>query len=376
VNGYPTWYDPDDDRTALAAWSRLAEPVDDAAGAFVRRVGAAEALGYVLRGGGAGLAVASRWRARLPDLDPHRDLADLAAVGGRLVVPADDEWPLRLGDLEVPPLCLWVRGPLRLDTACNRAAAIVGARASTEYGVRVAAEFARRSAELGITVVSGAAYGIDAAAHAGALVARGATVAVLASGVDRAYPRGNEPLLDRIAAEGLVVSEVPPRSAPTRTRFVHRNRLIAALADATLVVEAGLRSGASITAKHANKLNRPVGAVPGPITSPASAGCHRLLRDGCICVTSAEELAELVDPLSAAPAEQPLALTSMDELTPLDLRVLDALPLGSTAGLHSLARVAGLDLPTLTAGLGRLELAGLAERAGGGWRRALTSGGT
>jgi DNA processing protein len=373
VNALPSWYDPDDERTARAAWSRLTEPVDAPADAFVRRVGAAEALGHVLRGGGAGLAVAARWRSRLPDLDPREDLRELASVGGRLVVPGDDEWPHRLDDLEVPPFCLWVRGPLRLDTACGRAAAIVGARASTEYGVRVAALFATRCAELGITVVSGAAYGIDGAAHVGSLVGGGATVAVLASGVDRAYPRGNAPLLDRIAAEGLVVSEVPPGSAPTRSRFVQRNRLIAALADATLVVEAGVRSGASITASHAAKLNRPVGAVPGPITSPASAGCHRLLRTGCVCVTSAEELAELVDPLGTALAPS-LPLTPVDELAPADLRVLDALPVSSTAGVHSLARVAGLDLPALVAGLGRLELAGLAERAGGGWRRAAAGG--
>jgi DNA processing protein len=373
VNSFPTWYDPDDDRTARAAWSRLTEPVDAAADAFVRRVGAAEALGHVLRGGGAGLAVASRWRSRLPDLDPGRDLRQLAAAGGRLVVPGDDEWPARLDDLAVPPFCLWIRGPMPLDAACGRAAAIVGARASTEYGVRVAARFAQNCAELGITVVSGAAYGVDAAAHVGSLVARGATVAVLASGVDRAYPRGNASLLDRIAAEGVVVSEVPPGSAPTRSRFVQRNRLIAALADATLVVEAGVRSGASITASHAAKLNRPVGAVPGPITSPASAGCHQLLRNGCVCVTSAEELAELVDPFGA-PSAPPLPLTPKDELSPEDLRVLDALPVSGSAGVHSLARVAGLDLPTLVAGLGRLELGGMAERAGGGWRRAPAGG--
>jgi DNA processing protein len=370
MSAVPSWYDAEDELTARAAWSRLTEPVDPGAHAFVEREGAAEALGHVLRGGGAGLAVASRWRPRLADLDPRRDLRELAAVGGRLVVPGDDEWPSGLDDLEVPPFCLWVRGPLRLDAVCARAAAIVGARASTAYGTRIAADFARECAVMGITVVSGAAYGIDAAAHLGALAGGGATVAVLAGGVDRAYPRGNEPLLDRIAAEGLVVSEVPPRSAPTRSRFVQRNRLIAALADATLVVEAGVRSGASITAKHAGKLNRPVGAVPGPITSAASAGSHRLLRDGCVCVTSAEELAELVDPLGASLGAQGLPLVSVDDLPPVDLRVLDALPLGGSAGVHSLARVAGLDLPTLTAGLGRLELAGLAERDGGGWRRA------
>ncbi len=371
MNALPSWFDPDDERTARAAWSRLTEPTDGGAEAFVRREGAAAALGYVLRGGGAGLAVASRWRSRLPELDPPRDLAALAAVGGRLVVPGDPEWSSRLDDLEVPPFCLWARGPLPLAAATPRAAAIVGARASTEYGERLAAAFAHRCAERGVAVISGAAYGIDAAAHVGALAAGGGTVAVLASGVDRPYPRGNAPLLDRIAAEGLVLSEVPPGSSPTRSRFVHRNRVIAALADATLVVEAGLRSGASITATQAARLNRPVGAVPGPVTSPASAGCHQLLRTGCVCVTSGDELVELVDPLGAALPEQ-LALpsTPLDELAPADLRVLDALPLRGSAPVDSLARVAALDLPAVVAGLGRLELGGLATRAGNGWRRA------
>jgi DNA processing protein len=370
VSSLPQWYDPGDERTALAAWSRLTEPTDARADAFVRREGAAAALGHVLRGGGAGLASAARWRSRLPDLDPRRDLRELAAVRGRLVVPGDEEWPARLDELEVPPFCLWVRGPRRLDAVTARAAAIVGARASTDYGVRVAASFAGECAERGITVVSGAAYGIDAAAHLGALAHGGATVAVLASGVDRPYPRGNAPMLDRIAAEGVVVSEVPPGSAPTRGRFVQRNRVIAALADATLVVEAGLRSGASITAGQAGKLNRPVGVVPGPITSPASAGCHQLLRDGCVCVTSAQELAELVDPFGFTPPGQPaLPLTPLDELDPADLRVLDALPVRSSAPVESLARVAGLDVAAIVAGLGRLELGGLAVRAGGGWRR-------
>src|SRR5919202_779922 len=260
----PGWFDPDDERTARAAWSRLTDPVDGAAVAFVQREGAAAALGYVLRGGGAGLGVAARWRSRLPDLDPAEDLRVLAAAGGRLVVPGDAEWPSGVDDLEVPPFCLWVRGPLPLDVATARAAAVVGARASTAYGNAVAVSLAKRCAELGVTAVSGAAYGIDAAAHSGALDVPGATVAVLASGVDRPYPRGNAPLIDRIAREGLVVSEVPPGSSPTRSRFVNRNRLIAALADATLVVEAGVRSGAAITARAAVALNRPVGAVPGP----------------------------------------------------------------------------------------------------------------
>jgi DNA processing protein len=367
---YPSWFDPEDERTALAAWSRLTEPLDGRALTFVRRNGAGPALGFVLRGGGAGVAVAGRWRVRLPDLDPVRDLRRLADVGGRLVVPGDPEWPERVDDLEVPPFCLWLRGPLDLAAVTARSAALVGARASTEYGVRLAARFAQELAGYGVAVVSGAAYGIDAAAHTGALVGRGATVAVLAGGVDRAYPRGNEPLLDQIATEGVIVSEVPPGSSPTRSRFVHRNRLIAALADATLVVEAGLRSGASITAGAAGTLGRAVGAVPGPVTSPASAGCHQLLRDGCVCVTSTRDLLELVDPFGAVLPEQAvLPLMAHDDLSPTDLRVFDALPARGTASIESLSRVAGLDLPTLVAGLGRLELGGLAVRSGGGWRR-------
>jgi DNA processing protein len=370
VISLPAWFDPDDELTARAAWSRLTEPGDAAAETFVRRESATAALGHVLRGGGAGLAVAARWRSRLPGLDPTRDLAALAAAGGRLVVPGSPEWSPRLDELAVPPFCLWVRGPLRLGGAAARAAAIVGARASTEYGEGLAARFAHRCAERDVAVVSGAAYGIDAAAHLGALAGGGGTVAVLASGVDRPYPRGNAPLLDRIAAEGLVVSEVPPGSSPTRSRFVHRNRLIAALADATVVVEAGLRSGASITATEAGRLNRPVGAVPGPVTSPASAGCHRLLRSGCVCVTSGDELVELVDPVGTALPDRPAPATALDDLAPADLRVLDALPLRGSAPLDSVARVAALDLPAVVAGLGRLELGGLATRVGNGWRRA------
>lgn len=370
------WFDPDDDRMSRAAWSRMTEPDDLGAARLVTRYGAGPALGLVLSGGDRTVGVEDRWRARVAGLDPRRDLATLDRFRGRLIVPGDPEWPSLLDSLgERRPFCLWARGAARLSDAARRAAAIVGARASTEYGEHTARELAFGCAERGISVVSGAAYGIDAAAHLGALACGGPTVAVLACGVDRPYPRGNVDLIERIADEGLVVSEVPPGSAPTRNRFVHRNRLIAALAAATVIVEAGWRSGASITAKEADALGRCLGAVPGPVTSAASAGCHRLLRDGAICVTTAAEVAELVDPIGSAAVQQPPLVRALhDDLPEVDLRVLDALPLRQPRPSTSLAAVAGLDLPTLAASLGRLELLGLAVRTPRGWRRSPTSG--
>jgi DNA processing protein len=369
----PAWFDPADDRTARAVWSRLTEPGDVTAAAFVTRHGPSGALRRVLAMGDADPAVMSRWCSRLPAADPRRDLAVLRRFGGRLVVPGDAEWPEALDPLgDRRPFCLWVRGPHDLAAASSRAVAVVGARASTEYGETLARELAFGSAERGVAVVSGAAYGIDAAAHEGALAAAGRTVAVLACGVDRAYPRGNGPLLDRIALDGVIVSEVPPGSSPTRNRFIHRNRLIAALASATVVVEAGWRSGASITAREAAELGRPVGAVPGPVTSTASVGCHRLLREGSICVTAVDDVVELVDPIGAvdAPPRRRAEPAIHDDLPEEDVRVLDALPLGRPVPESRLLDPAGLDRATLAASLGRLELLGLAERGPAGWRRA------
>ncbi len=370
----PAWFDPADERAARAVWSRLTEPVDTVAAQFVARHGAAEALGMFLRGDASASHV-SRWRVRLEGLDPARDRALLARVGGRLVVPGDEEWPETLDALGAEaPICLWVRGPRRLDLVTRRAVALVGARACSPYGEEITHELAVGCADRGITVVSGAAFGIDASAHRGALAGGGATVGVLASGVDRPYPRGNLALIERIVAEGLLVSEVPPGSAPTRNRFVSRNRLIAGLAAATVVVEAGWRSGASITASAAVDLGREVGAVPGPVTSPASVGCHRLLRNGATCVTSPADVAELVDPLGTARYEQPelqdLPAREYDGLSGVDLRVYDALPVGRAAHPASIASVAGLDRPSVLASLARLDLLGLAARSGEAWRRS------
>jgi DNA processing protein len=364
--------DLDDERVARAAWSRLAEPGDLAARQLVAAEGAAGALAQVRARQGE-----PRWQARLPGLDVAHDLTTLDRLGGRLLIPEDPEWPSGLAGLEFEaPFCLWVRGPLSLNAATARSVAIVGARACTPYGERVATDLADGCANRGITVVSGAAYGIDGAAHRGALAAGGPTIAVLACGIERAYPRGHEQLINRIGQQGAVISEVPPGSSPTRWRFIERNRLIAALARATVVVEAGHRSGAMGTAARADKLSLPVAAVPGPVTSAQSYGCHRLLRQGAICVTSSDELAELCGPIGEYLAEElPIPAAVQDGLAPRDLRVFDALTLRRGLGLAALVKAAGLETESVLASLGRLELRRLAVREGSTWRRARSHGG-
>ena len=241
----------------------------------------------------------ARWRGRLPRAPLHAPLERAARLGARLMTPEHPDWPTMLDGLELgAPVTLWLRGdPGRL--AClSRSIALVGARAASGYGEHVALESAAGLSDRGFAIVSGGAYGVDAAAHRAALSSGQVTVAFLAGGVDRLYPAGNDDLLQRIARQGLLIAELPPGSTPTRWRFLMRNRLIAAAGTATVVVEAGARSGSLNTAGHAAQLGRPLGAVPGPITSPASAGCHRLIREyGAICVTSPEEMAELAEPM-------------------------------------------------------------------------------
>jgi DNA processing protein len=369
----PEWFDRDDERTARAVWSRITEPGDRVAVRFVERLGAGQALEAVLGGGTLGAEVAPRWRVRLDSTGPRLDRRTLARFDGRVLVPGDEEWPDGLDDLDDRrPFCLWVRGPLPVGRACTESVAVVGSRASTDYGETMTREIAGGLARRRVSVVSGAAYGIDGAAHRAALAEGGATVAVLACGVDRPYPSGHDRLIARIAAEGAVVSEVPPASSPSRWRFVERNRLIAAMSRGTVVVEAALRSGAIITATQAELLSRPVGAVPGPVVSPASAGCHWLLRDrNATCVTDAAEVRELIAPIGRG--EVPARVTPRadhDDLSPTDIRVLDAVPARRSAPFLSIARAAGLDTAEVAAALGRLELSGLIVRIGESWRRA------
>ncbi|MGW8568401.1 DNA-processing protein DprA [Isoptericola sp. NPDC055881] len=407
-------FDADDPDLARAAWSRLAEPGDVVAGALVQHLGAGEALAWVLdavrdparavRGPALDavgsevaadrlMASVARWSPRLDGLDPRRELRVLDRLEGTFLVPGDERWLPGLADLgPEEPFALWVRGDPELASLATRSVAVVGARASSAYGDQVAASMAAGLADRGFTVVSGGAYGIDAAAHRGALAGGAPTVAVLAGGVDRLYPPGNQDLLTRLAdGAGAVVSEVPPGSAPFRQRFLARNRIIAAASCATVVVEGAWRSGALSTARHATRLLRPLGAVPGPVTSGTSTGCHVLLRDGAaVCVTDADEVAELAGPYgpagadglagadghagadgpAPAPGTRPGAGASgADALDERARRVRDALPARASATLDTLTRTAGLSASETLAGLGALELQGLAAQEGGRWSR-------
>lgn len=315
---------------------------------------------------------------RLGAVDAERDLARAERLGIRFVVPGDDEWPSRLDDLWAaetlyerggPPLGLWVRGPMRLDEL-DRSVAIVGSRSATTYGTAAASDLAAGLAHAGYAVVSGAAFGIDQAAHRGALAAGGRTVAVLACGVDRAYPHAHKPLLDHLAETSAVVSELAPGRSPTRVRFLTRNRLIAALSRGTVVVEAAVRSGALNSAGWAERLQRPLMGVPGPISAAQSEGVHHLVRKGAATlVTSPEEVLEMVG-ASGEHLTRPRRGPSLarDELPARVQQVLEAVPLHRAAAVDSIARTAGVHLIDTQASLARLDRLGFVERGEAGWR--------
>jgi DNA processing protein len=216
--------------------------------------------------------------------------------GGTFLIPADSNWPLRVDELAVPPIGLIVKGDPSILS--NPSLAIVGTRNPTPYGVRIAGDFAAGFVDREWDIVSGGAYGIDSAAHRGALVAEGRTIAVIASGIDIQYPAGNSRLFDEICENGAIVSEVMPGVIAMPHRFLTRNRLIAALSQSTLVVEAAFRSGSLRTARDAAELMRPVMAIPGPINSPSSEGCHRLIGERAAeLVTSVADAIELITSL-------------------------------------------------------------------------------
>ena len=363
---------------ARAYLSRVAEAPAVALAGFVAEVGPVEAAQRV-QDGRVSEAVAGETGARRVVRRAAADLDAAAAAGARLITPEHAEWPQwpfaafsLTGQRELaPPLALWVRGPGLLAGLCEQAVAVVGARAATSYGAHVAGDFSAGLADRGFTVVSGAAIGIDGAAHRGALAVEGPTVAVLACGVDRAYPAAHQMLLERIATSGLVVSEYPPGSVPGRHRFLVRNRLIAGMAAGTVVVEAGLRSGAQRTAADASALGRLVMAVPGPVTSGLSAGCHRLVREGALLVTRTEEVLEVVgrlgldlaDPLGSSVARP------TDGLDPVAAVVHDALPARAHRDTRWLAMEAGVPIGAVRVALVDLERRGLVEHCDGRWRR-------
>jgi DNA processing protein len=361
------------ERFARARWSAIAEPGDADAGRLIAATGVTQSVEHLANGtapaaldeiaGGSFSDALDRWRPRVRQVDTALHLRQAARFGARLVIPGDPEWPVGLDDLGVhAPPALWVRGDAGLLGQLERSIAMVGARAATGYGEHVTIEAASGLVDRGFAVISGAAFGIDGAAHRAALASGGVTIAFLAGGVDRFYPSAHETLLTRIVERGVVVSEVPLGTAPTKWRFLQRNRLIAASARATVVVEAGWRSGSLNTAGHAAQLGRPLGAVPGPVTSAASAGCHRLIREyDAVCVTTAQEMAELVDPTGT-----PTLFTG--DPSPERTRVLDALT-RSGRFVPQIAAICGMSVDAVRAELGMLELDGLAVAGPTGWRR-------
>lgn len=389
------------DRAAVLGLAWSVEPGTPGIGELVAEHGPAEALARVRAG-----AV----RGSLPGPAPSEaelvaQLADLEHRGVRVVVAGDPEYPSQLLDLPEPPLALWLRGPLDLRAAALRSVAVVGARACTAYGERATEQIVTGLAEAGWATVSGAAFGIDAAAHRAALSVGGPTVAVLACGIDIVYPRAHDALLGRIGDAGLVVTELPPGSPPLKFRFLARNRVIAALTRGTVVVEAARRSGAIATANRALELGRELMAVPGPVTSMASSGPNRLLFERAArAVSDAGEVIEVllgdarpgsdsgsrstaaprpdvspdVGPRAdvglrahAGPGPHAPVLdgAEMWGLPQATAEVLAALPTRGRIGLDGLARRVGMEPVTVLAHLGMLEIRGLARRTAAGWGR-------
>ncbi|MFF8670423.1 DNA-processing protein DprA [Streptomyces sp. NPDC015242] len=364
---------PDDDLLARVFLTRVIEPGDEAGGRWVREFGVREVARRLRKGGTALPGVSGkRWAgllARAAVARPGQDLAAARDAGVRFVRPGGTEWPAQLDDLgDARPLGLWVRGGAALRMWALRSVAVVGARACTEYGAHMAAGLAAGLAEQGWVVVSGGAYGIDGAAHRGALGAGGATIAVLACGVDRPYPRGHTQLIGRIAEQGLVVGELPPGEHPTPSRFILRNRVIAALTRGTVVVEAAHRSGSLVTARAAQRLGRHTMGVPGPATSALSAGVHELLRGEATLVTDAADVVELVGAIGQLAPDRRGPVLPRDLLEPATRQVLAALPGRGAAPPDEIARRAQTARDDAIARLYELRALGYVERHGDGWK--------
>ncbi|MFI7211691.1 DNA-processing protein DprA [Micromonospora maritima] len=378
----------DEQRLARVALTWLAEPGTRSVHALVEQLGPAATLDLLLAGDAPERTLRSAVAARTAAGDARRVAAEALAraerLGARLVTPEDDEWPAPVGELRRlalpdatrrvdvethPPLCFWVRGGWPLDETLARSVAVVGARAATPYGSHVATELGYGLADREWTVVSGGAFGIDSAAHRGALTAGGRTVAVLACGLDRPYPMGNAALFDRIAETGLLVSEWMPGAEPLRPRFLIRNRVIAAATRGTVLVEAAARSGATQTLNRALGLGRRAMVVPGPVTSAMSVGGHEVLRERphARLVTGVAHVLEEVGRIGydlappARAAERP-----RDRLDDEATQVLEALPRRRTLDLESVAARAGVDLRTAMRKLSMLEELALVVRQDGG----------
>jgi len=265
--------------TEIEARARLFDAIEGGSPFWSRQITefGAGAVAEKIDGGGYDRVKYDRVITRMRSISAEQLLEIIGATGSQFIYPATHEWPASLEDLVCPPIALIVRGDVSLLKSSQLA--IVGTRNPTHYGVRVAQDFAAGFVDRNWVITSGGAYGIDAAAHKGALIAEGSTIAVLAAGIDINYPAGHARLFSEILESGAIVTEVMPGVNAIPSRFLTRNRIIAALSNATLVVEAAFRSGSLRTARDAAELLRPVMAIPGPINSPTSEGCHRLIGE-------------------------------------------------------------------------------------------------
>lgn len=390
-------------RAAVAALLRISEPGDGLLKGVVDRLGpvavheivravahgdatSAEAVAGVsdavadVPGSGQLDQAIERWAVRAADSQTDgaqdgRDLDNVARIGGRLIIPSDGEWPAALNDLgPSAPLGLWVRGQVRLNIALQHAVSVVGARAASSYGTKCASDLAWDLAAANITVVSGGAFGIDAAAHRAAIARESTTIAFMAGGVDRFYPAANTELFEQVLATGAVVSESAPGMTPMRHRFLLRNRLIAAAAQVTVIVEAGWRSGALNTARHALELSRRVAAFPGSVYSASSTGTHRLIRDheaelvtnsDDVIALTGEETPTLFDETCGQDVSG--ARDPMDDLGESEKICLNTLSATKPLDVGTTAARAGLTVPDVLSALAALELAGAAARRDSGW---------
>jgi DNA processing protein len=360
------------ERLARVTLSCGVEPGDGRTSALIRQIGAVRTLARSLVPKPDSLLA-----ERLDAVDPVRQLEQADRCGIRFLVPGDPEWPTELDHLDdattegfggTPP-GLWVKGPMPL-TALDPAVAVVGSREASVYGVEMTRLLCRHLASAGVPVVSGGARGIDFVAHDATLLAGGATVAVLACGVDRVYPAQNRPLLQHLAAEFAVVSEQPPGSAPTRPRFLARNRLIAALTSGTVLVEAALRSGALNTAGWAELLSRPVMCVPGPVTSYTSQGVNNWVRQGRgTVVTHGSEVLELIGQAGEHLVEEPRGEERpRDALSRIEQQVLEWVPVSTPAEVDSIAHLSSLHVRDTVGALERLQAKRFVRLEEGGWR--------
>jgi DNA processing protein len=377
------------------AWSVICEPGDGFAGLLVSALGATAALNSELQNLSsqslkvsllesgisaseldrfgvfevAHHAARERWRPRLSLGAVKQAISKMQQIKGFMLTPVSAGWPEQLSDLGYnAPLALWVRGSQASLDRLSKSVAVVGSRGATTYGEFATEAVVAALVEKGLSVISGGAYGIDAIAHKSTLALQGNTVAVMAGGIDKLYPSGNSQLLKRVTETGAVVSEMPPGSIPTKWRFLQRNRLIAALSQSTIVVEANWRSGALNTATHAQTLDREIYAVPGPISSPKSAGTNKLIADGrAQLIVDPADLLERMGIQAKVPTQLELS-----GLGAIEVRVLDAIGFDSLE-IAEICSAAGLTRDEARFGLGNLELEGLVARRGNAWAKTQTT---